>query len=196
MRTRINILKIFILFALSFCVAVLFAAWGCSTGALDDNAESSGKWICKREADEAMTRQDYERAIPLHKRVLRKEPGNALALYHLGYAYGRIGDLTREVSFYEKAIALGFKKDHIFFNLGMAYGEMDQIDRAIIAFKTALELEPNDAESHYGLAMAYQRNGQERLAEQELLKAIEIDPGHVEARSLLLRLNLAPLSVS
>lgn len=143
------------------------------------------RWTCDKEADEALARHDYQEGIRLHRKLLEKEPDNALALYHLGYAYGQTGDHVREVFYYERAAELGFEQDHVFFNLGMAYGELNRIEEAITAFQRALELHPHDAENHFGLALAYQRGVKDDLAEEEFLKAIALDPAHIEARMYL-----------
>ena len=129
---------------------------------------------------------DYQAGILRHERVLEKDPTNALALYHLGYAYGQIGDHEKEVFYYEKAIALGFNTDHIYFNLGMAYGELNEIEKSISAFKKSLEINPESSDTHFELAMAYYQKGfADKLAEEELLKAIDIEPTHMEARLFL-----------
>jgi tetratricopeptide (TPR) repeat protein len=165
-----------------------FTATGCSESPLKERARGFKKWLCDKEADEAIKRKDYERGISLHERLVRKEPDNALALYHLGYAYGHMGDQIKEASCYEKAIALGYKESHIFFNLAMAYREMNRIDESIKAFKKAIEIDPNNAEYFYELAMAYDEKGEEKRAEEALLKALEIDPEHDDARLFLQRL--------
>lgn len=155
---------------------------GCSTDHSRKRDEVEKGWTCAKEADEAMMRNDYEGGILLHQRLLDKEPENALALYHLGYAYGRVGENLKEVSYYEKAIGLGFKIDRIFFNLGMAYGELHQTEKSIGAFKEALAINPDRADNHFGLGLAYQMKVADRLAEEEFMKAITIDPDHVDAR--------------
>jgi tetratricopeptide (TPR) repeat protein len=107
-------------------------------------------------------------------------------LYHLGYAYGQIGDYRKEVLHYEKAITLGFSTDLIYFNLGMAYGELSEIEKAISAFRKSLEVNPENSDSHFGLAMAYYQKGiADKLAEEEFLKAIDIDSKHIDARLYL-----------
>lgn len=186
MSGRIHkILRFVCLPGLALSLAGLLLGAGCSKGALEARPALEKTWTCDKAADDAMQRQDYEAAIPLHQRLLEKEPANALALYHLGYAYGRMNNHVEEVSYYEKAIALGFKQDGIFFNLGMAYGELNQIEKSIRAFKKALDIDPNSADNHFGLAIAYQMSVADKLAEKEFLKAIEIDPGHVDARLYL-----------
>jgi tetratricopeptide (TPR) repeat protein len=171
--------------SLAFALSAVCVGAGCSKVFLGKKPDVEENWTCDNEADEAMKRTDYAAGIFLHERFLEKDPENALALYHLGYAYGQIGEHLSEVAHYEKAIAFGYKRDLIFFNLGMAYGELDQTQKSINAFKQALEMNPDSADNHLGLAMAYQKSAADKLAEEEFLKAIDIDPQQVEARLLL-----------
>ncbi len=180
-----SIFQFLYVFSLTFSLALLSSGPGCSRGVLEKRPVLEKTWTCDKAADDAMQRHDYEAAIPLHQRLLEKEPANARALYHLGYAYGQTDNHAEEVFYYEKAIALGFKQDGIFFNLGMAYGELNQIEQSIRAFEEALHIDPDSADNHFGLAIAYQRSVVDTLAEKEFLKAIEIDPAHVDARLYL-----------
>jgi len=173
------------LFSLALCLAGLLSGAGCSKGAVGKRPDLFKTWTCDKEADDAMKRQDYEAAILLHQRFLEKKPANGLVLYHLGYAYGQTENYMKEVSYYEKAVALGFKEDGIFFNLGMAYGELNQIEKSIRAFNRALDINPDSADNHFGLAIAYQRSVADKLAEREFMEAIKIDPAHVDARLYL-----------
>ncbi len=170
---------------LMFSLSAVCVGAGCSKVLSGKSAEPVKGWTCDKEADEAMKRNDYESGIILHQRFLEKEPKNALALYHLGYAYGQIGEHLREVSYYEKAIALGFREEGMFFNMGMTYCEIGQAEKATSAFKEALKINPGSADNHFGLGMAYHITVTNGLAEEELLKAIEIDPRHADARLLL-----------
>jgi cytochrome c-type biogenesis protein CcmH/NrfG len=133
-----------------------------------------------------MQQQDYQSGILLHERLLEQDPKNALASFHLGYAYGQIGDHRKEVFYYEKAIASGFNTDRIYFNLGMAYGELNEIEKSIAAFKKALQINPESSNSHFGLALAYYQNGfTDNLTEGEFLKAVDTDPTNIDARLYL-----------
>lgn len=171
--------------ALLLCLAYLFSGLGCAAMDPVRGTEAEKTWRCDRQADDAMKQHEYRTAISLHQRLLEKEPANALVLYHLGYAYGQIGDHLKEVCYYEKAAGLGFRKGQIFFNLGMAYGELNQLEDAIGAFEKALEINPESADAHFGLALAYQRVLADSRAEEEFLTALEIDPAHVNARLYL-----------
>jgi tetratricopeptide (TPR) repeat protein len=183
--TSTRALKLTYLSALVLCLAGLLLSAGCSKGRFGKRTAIDKTWACDEEADDAMQQGAYGPGILLHQRLLQEEPENALAVYHLGYAYGQIGDHLKEAFHYEKAIALGFRENRIFFNLGMAYGELNQGQKAIRAFKKALDIDPDSADNHFGLAMAYQRTFADKLAEEEFLRAIDIAPEHLDARLYL-----------
>jgi len=173
-------------YGLIFFLLALCEGAGCSKGFLGKGPDAGEVWTCDNAADKAMKRLDYETAILLHELLLEKKPANALAFYHLGYAHGQMGDHLKEVSYYEKAVDLGYRKDHIFFNLGMAYAELNDIEKSVKAFRKALEINPNSADNHFELAMAYYQKGiANETAEYEFLTVIKIDPGHVDARFYL-----------
>jgi tetratricopeptide (TPR) repeat protein len=179
-------LKFICLGGLMLCLIVGSTETGCSKKIGETGSDPGNIGPCDDEADRAMHQQDYQSGILLHERLLEKDPGNALASFHLGYAYGQIGDHRKEVFYYEKAIASGFSTDRIYFNLGMAYGELSEIEKSIAAFKKALEINPESSNSHFGLALAYYQNGfADDLTEGEFLKAVDIDPTNLDARLYL-----------
>jgi tetratricopeptide (TPR) repeat protein len=181
-----NILNFnYLLGSILFLFTVCSAA-GCSQKIAERRSDHGRTWSCNDEADRAMYLQDYQAGILRHERVLEQDPTNALALYHLGYAYGQIGDHRKEVLYYEKAIALGFNTDHVYINLGKAYSELSEIEKSISAFKKSLEINPESSDTHFELAMAYYQKGfADKLAEEEFLKAIDIEPTHIDARLFL-----------
>lgn len=179
-------LKLFLFMGLIPCLAVFSGTTGCSTKrVLTEGITTPREWQCDKEADEALKGRDYITSIKLHERFIEDSPFNGLAFYHLGYAYGQMGNHEKEVSLYEKAISLGFTENNIFFNLGMAYGELDHMEKAIDTFKRGLAADRENFDNHFGLALAYQRNLSFKLAEEEFLKAIEIKPEDIDARFYL-----------
>jgi tetratricopeptide (TPR) repeat protein len=163
-------------------VFTLCSTMGCSKRVPVEEPVSVEIWSCDESADEAMKRRDYLKSLLLHKQFLRSDPGNGLALYHLGYSYGQTGNHEMEASYYEKAITLGYEDDAAYFNLGMAYGELGQLEKSIDAFKEAIAINPNRADHYYGLGLAYDRMGAGKLAEEAYRKAIHLDPEFLHAR--------------
>jgi tetratricopeptide (TPR) repeat protein len=169
-------------FGLFVTLVALFSGAGCSQLTFLKKPAHEPTWTCDDAADRAIKERDYETAIVLHHQLLEREPLNGLAHYHLGYAYGQIGDHEKEVQYYEKAISLGLKSESAFINLGMAYGDLDRIDDALRAFHDVLEINPNSADGHFGLGLCYQRMVADDMAEREFLKTLAIDSNHADAR--------------
>src|SRR6202007_3295193 len=67
----------------------------------------SQEQICDPLADYFLGMEDYKEAIRLHLKVILEHPENALAHYHLGFAYGMLGQHRDELKQYREAIALG-----------------------------------------------------------------------------------------
>jgi Flp pilus assembly protein TadD len=84
-------------------------------------AAASEQQICDVNADLALGLEDYPTAIALHRIVLRAHNEDALAHYHLGFAYGMTGRTRDESSQYLAATKLGLRKWDLFLNLGIAY---------------------------------------------------------------------------
>jgi tetratricopeptide (TPR) repeat protein len=170
-----------------YCFLVLFTltlvpGFGCSRVSVKKPSEDVEKRTCDLRADTAMRLEAYETSIKLHHNFIEKKPENELALYHLGFSYAQTGNYQKEIFYYEKAIAFGFKEDQVFFNLGMALGEVNQLEKAIDAFKEGLALNPVSADNYFGLGLTYQTFGRNQAAEEALMKAIEIDPENLDAR--------------
>ncbi|MBW2109393.1 MAG: tetratricopeptide repeat protein, partial [Deltaproteobacteria bacterium] len=142
--------------AFMLAMGALLAVSGCSRGLIGGRPVARTSPVCDKAADDAMRRRDFQAGVILHERFLVDHPDNGLALYHLGFAYGQLGDHVNEVAYYEKAISAGFKDEDILFNLGMAYGELGQMNKAVDAFQEALKISPGSADNHFGLALVYQ----------------------------------------
>jgi tetratricopeptide (TPR) repeat protein len=111
--------------------------------------------ICDVNADCALEFEDYPAAIRLHRKLLLGHNENALAHYHLGFAYGMTGRATDEIYEYLAAARLGLKKWDLFLNLGLAYLSQNDWPKAIVALQTAASLGADNPEAHYNLAIAY-----------------------------------------
>ncbi|MCJ8501671.1 tetratricopeptide repeat protein [Desulfatitalea alkaliphila] len=170
-----------------------FVVWGllavgCATPRPDGDAVA---WRCDTAADTAVARGDWQAALEGHLALLRQSPDNCLALYHLGYIRGHLGDRALETAAYEQAVACGYDQDdRLFFNLGMAYGALGDLERAGRAMERAVALDPENGDNHFGLALVAASAGHSEKAEQALRRAITVAPTHLEARLELVQLIL------
>jgi Flp pilus assembly protein TadD len=132
--------------------------------------------ICDLNADFALGREDYAAAITSHRELLRAQPNNALAHYHLGFAYGMTGRSTEELAEYLTAERLGLKSWDLFLNLGLVYLGQHEFERAAEAFGTAVALGPQHPEAHFNLALAYESTYRMEAALREIEIARSLAP--------------------
>jgi Flp pilus assembly protein TadD len=146
---------------------------------------SSDDQVCDPLADYFLGMEDYPEAIRRHQVVIEDDPGNALAHYHLGFAYGVVGEHRQELAEYQKAVELGLNDWQLFLNLGLLYLESGQTQDATQVLRLAALLGPERPETHFNLALAYERRGALAQAEQEALLSLQIDPSQPDARNTL-----------
>jgi tetratricopeptide (TPR) repeat protein len=166
------------------CLLAVLA--GCSTLAGDKVQPGISQWSCDPAADEAMRAGDEETGLRLHQEFVSLHPDNPLALYHLGYAFGRSGNIEAEIAHYEKALLLGYDANaQLYFNMGMAYKELNQADQAMTVFEKAIEIDPNALDAMLELARLRQQAGDDEGARSLLQRAEELEPDNGFVREWL-----------
>ena len=161
-----------------FAVAALLMVFSAMTSSAAVMADERG---CDVAADVALGLGDYSTAIELHRRLLLSEGNNAIAHYHLGFAYGMVGLTAEEISEYRAAIGLGLKTWDLFLNLGLAYFDRDELENATAAFETAVALGPQHAETHFNLAVVYERENRLHEALREIVVSLSLAPENLDA---------------
>jgi tetratricopeptide (TPR) repeat protein len=141
--------------------------------------------VCDPLADYYLGMEDYPAAIRRHDVVIREHPDSALAHYHLGFAYGVLGDHQRELTEYRKAVELGLSDWELFLNLGLVYMETGRSADALAVLRLSALLGSLRPETHFNLGLAYERLSMLRQAEQELLLSLRLDPDQMNARNML-----------
>src|SRR6266446_3972251 len=115
-------------------------------GAASSWATAPDDEVCDVNADFALGLENYPTAIELHRNFLHAHNDNALAHYHLGFAYGMTGRTTEEINEYLAAARLRLDKWDLFLNLGLAYLSQNDSPDAIKALRTAVLLGPDHPE--------------------------------------------------
>jgi tetratricopeptide (TPR) repeat protein len=152
---------------------------------LKATASGAEDQVCNVSADYALGIEDYGEAIRLHQEILRKNPGNALARYHLGFAEGMIGNPATEIDEYRRAEVLGLRVWDLFLNLGLAELERGDLYAATDSLQRAVLLGGEHSESHFNLALVEERRGMLANAEHETLASLLLNPRQPDARNLL-----------
>jgi tetratricopeptide (TPR) repeat protein len=145
----------------------------------------SGNEICDTKADYFLGVENYPETAKLHRLLIAAHPNDALAHYHLGFAYGMLGRHADELVEYRQAASMGLKQWDLFLNLGLVYLEDGNWEAAIDALTTAVALGPDHPEGHFNLGLAYERHGMLTEARQEMLVSLRLDPNQAEARNML-----------
>jgi tetratricopeptide (TPR) repeat protein len=167
LRLSVGLRLIFIVaIALVILLSVIAGSW----------AATSEDEVCDLNADFALGLADYHAAIALHRKFLHSHRDNALAHYHLGFAYGMTGRTTDEINEYLAAARLGLDKWDLFLNLGLAYLGQNEYPKAINTLQIAVLLGPDHPEAHFNLAIAYERSSRLREALQEVTASLLLAP--------------------
>jgi tetratricopeptide (TPR) repeat protein len=140
--------------------------------------------VCDVAADYMLGIENYPEAIRLHLQVLAKHPDNALAHYHLGFAYGMTGNSQAEVREYTAAVKYGLHDWDVFLNLGLAYLDRGDTEAGIAALKNAVSEGPAHYETHFDLGVAYERAHRLNDALGELSVASSLNSKDPELRNM------------
>jgi tetratricopeptide (TPR) repeat protein len=148
-------------------------------------SNTASEAVCDVSADYALGIEDYPEAIRLHEKVLRLDPNDALAHYHLGFAFGMNHDAPAELREYLRAEELGLRQWDLFLNLGLLYMERHELRAAINALTIATRLGPQYGETHFNLSLAYERTGLLPQALREILASLELEPDQPDTQNTL-----------
>ena len=141
--------------------------------------------VCDASADYFLGMEDYREAIVTHQRLIAEHPADALAHYHLGFAYGMTGDSRHELAEYRLAAALGLRQWDLYVNLGRVLLESGDLTGASSALETAVAIAPERPESHFNLGLAYERRGMLTAALDELQTSLRLDPRQPDASNMV-----------
>jgi Flp pilus assembly protein TadD len=103
---------------------------------------------------------------------VRKRPDDALALYHLGFAEGMVGNRAVELREYQRAAALGLRNWDLSLNVGLAQLENGDLNAATHSLRRAVLFGEDHPESHFNLALVCAQRGLLADAEREMLASL------------------------
>lgn len=121
-------------------------------------------------------------AEALYRRVLKRQPGQPVALHLLGVIARQSGHLDAAIDLIGRAVAAqpGYAEAHV--NLGAALRQKGRLEEAAAAYERALALRPFSVPALGGLASV--REAQERFDEAIALhrRAVAVAPGDATAQ--------------
>jgi tetratricopeptide (TPR) repeat protein len=106
-----------------------------------------------------LTMSDYKQTFNYLRVALKKDPENAEAFFISGLANEEMGDTSRSIDSYQKAVALNPKHYDALKQLGILFSiRKDKL--AVDYLRNAAQVRPGQPESLYILGMYYQDNGE------------------------------------
>ena len=124
-------------------------------------------------------------ALSAAEQALRAEPRDADALYLLGEAHYRCGELAAAEARLRQAIQSSGRVALYHHMLGNVLQDRGALQEAIHSYRRAIRLKPDYAESHNDLGTAYFAQGDAARAAEAYLRAARLRPDHAVAQANL-----------
>jgi tetratricopeptide (TPR) repeat protein len=119
--------------------------------------------------------REYDKAIVLFEKVIKKVPDMGLAYYNLGITYIELGQYDKALAAVQRSIELLPENAALYTTLGKIYMAQGETDKALEWFNKAIELKP-EAQTYYDIGAAFYNSNQKQEAIANFEKAVEIDP--------------------
>jgi Flp pilus assembly protein TadD len=151
-------------------------------GMLSIDAPAAEYALHTDQADEAMSKRQYQDAALEWAKVVELAPSNPGAHNSLGVALVQTGKLEEAIAHYRQAVAQNPQYAEAFNNLGEALAAQGDDEQAIAQFEKAARLGATYVTAHANLGMMLARTGQSKKAIAPLKKVVELKPEDAEAR--------------
>jgi len=126
-------------------------------------------------------RSFIESRIRKWKQDVASNPQDYEALASIGAAYGKLGDNTTALTYFEDAIAVNPSYAEAFVGLGSACAFLRKADEAVAALRKAISLDPESPLAHAKLGTTLGRAGMYQDAIIELKEALRLKPDLTDA---------------
>ncbi|MGA1791007.1 MAG: tetratricopeptide repeat protein [bacterium] len=132
----------------------------------------------------------YDQAIEEFRRIVKDDPDNMAAYFHIGWANEEKGDLDQAELFFRKVLDINPEHSDVYNHLGLIEYQRGEWDLALKEFQRSAELFEY-AEVYYNVSLVYQKKEKIEDAIVAVKKAIELDPDYAESWNHLGNLYLA-----
>ncbi|NOY47972.1 MAG: tetratricopeptide repeat protein [Chlorobi bacterium] len=119
----------------------------------------------------AFQKEEYEMAIVMFRKAVKKDKKFAFAWDNLGYSYRKIGNYKEAITSYKKSLELDPKGKMPLMNIAVAYQLDGDNKNAIKAYQKYEELYSDDPEGFYGLGRIYYLEKNYKPALENMIQA-------------------------
>ncbi|MBN2372422.1 tetratricopeptide repeat protein [bacterium] len=124
--------------------------------------------------------ESYHQAIEEFQKIVRVDPQNTAAYFHLGSAYEEKGDLDQAEIFFRKTLELNPDHAYVYNRLGLIQYKRGNLELALAEFKKSLEIFEY-VEVYYNISLVYEKQRKIENAIAAIEKSLELDPDYVES---------------
>lgn len=125
-------------------------------------------------------------AIGEYCRLLRRQPGLAVAHFNLALLYGRLKRYPDAIAAYKNAVRLEIDQvEEAYSNMGVLYSEMEEPDTARKMYERALEVSPDYIPALFNLAGHFEETDEKQHALDLYERILSIDPNHWDSLARL-----------
>jgi hypothetical protein len=166
-------------------------ALGGATGLAGWSGERGARWMVPAVLIVGLTTATHVRnrvwlnETTLWSDVLRRSPGNALALNNLGLEFRRAGRFAESESAFRRAIVAEPRRSNAYLNLGSLLGARGRAADAVAALDSGVAAAPREWRVFYSLGSANWLAGDTAAAARAYLQAIALAPGEPTPRAAL-----------
>jgi 4-amino-4-deoxy-L-arabinose transferase-like glycosyltransferase len=116
--------------------------------------------------------RDFNRAISELKIAQAIQPNNPRALFRLGVAYFKLGNLEAAEENFKQVIAFNQLSVGAYYNLGLIYNMQKRFQEAKDQLLKTVSLDADSSASHFELGVAYKGTGEFKKAKQEFILSL------------------------
>jgi len=118
----------------------------------------------------------FDEAISVLEKGLKKFPENQKILYNLSKNYFRMNDYGKAIKSIEHYIVNDKMNKNAYYICGAAYYQLGDFDNAVSYFEKALELDAMFVNALFAMGMAYKKMGDEENSLSYFQKVVSVDP--------------------
>ncbi len=121
---------------------------------------------------------DTAKAIEFFEKAVKADPNYSEAYNNLGFAYEKLGQFDKAISFYKKAVSnlLYSTPEKAYISMGNSYYRLGKYEDAISSFKNAVNRAPDLSLPYMRMALCYNAMGRYGDASTAMTHAIKVDP--------------------
>jgi putative PEP-CTERM system TPR-repeat lipoprotein len=123
-----------------------------------------------------LTQQKWQNALDNYSLVLKQDPKHAIALNNSAWAYSKLGDLPKAVSFAEQAYSSAQNAPPIIDTLGTILIQAGNHARGLELLRQAVSISPKQTEYRLHLAQALFKTGDTQGAKKEIELVLKDSP--------------------